>query len=176
MEGSSLLSQAQFFGIPGRPGIDLILRLPQDNAPAVRRQVRGRCFDYRLHVGLGAFLERWIQAVHPGSVIGHAIITPLTVNVGTRAQDNPEALLCQQVEKTEQVSARVRFAAEIVAARLDLMEVPADVGRDHLQPHLACPPQDRPPAGGVKPPVMDFSAEQGNSLVAHPHFLVCDSY
>src|SRR5690606_10619668 len=100
MEGTALATQPQLLGIPTCPRIDLVIRLPEEDTPTLRRQVRAGCLDHRLHVGRSELLEGGVQTVDSGNIVRHAVIAPFTVNVGTRTQDDPEVLLRQQVEET----------------------------------------------------------------------------
>src|SRR5215207_4443263 len=175
MEGTRLLPYSQLLGVPGQPGIDLIVGLPQDDASAARCQIRLSSLHDSLHIGLRPLLKNRVEAVQWRGILWHTVIAPLAVNIGPRAQDDPKSLISEQIKKTKQIAARVSFPSKVVATGFDFMEVPADVGRERLQAHLARAPQNSPPVGWIKPPVMHFPAEQGNIQIIHPYLFLCDA-
>src|SRR5688572_14385201 len=93
VERADLSTQAKLLGVEMRPGVDLVIRLPQDDAPAARCQI-GQCdFCNGTHVVIGQREELRSETMELRSMIGDAVIAPLAIYIRTGAQNDPETFL-----------------------------------------------------------------------------------
>jgi hypothetical protein len=165
-------ADADLFGEEGRPQIDLVVRLQQDNFSAAGAEVGLDGSNHRPHVNLGFLQERRVKAVIMRHPVGDAVVLPFRVNIRPRAQDDVESHLGQQFNESNQVAARIGLPGEIELPRADFMKIPADVGGHQFDAHLFDPLKNGSPIVRVEAPVVHFTAQQRDRAIANLQLLV----
>src|SRR5438094_4776375 len=118
-------AQTELRAVNVGPRVSFIVRLHHGDRPTMRSQIRANSLDHRSHPLAGFRLKMRVQPVPLNDPLRNPGVRPLGIDVWARANQKPEPLALDLLQKCAQVPLRMGFAQEVEPAKSNLVEVPA---------------------------------------------------